>query len=82
MARKKGSVTRAGEMICAYLEINEDEFLFFRESQNTIIDSLDPVQFLIPTPETSNVLTDIDKHKITTILNEVLNAGSNAIKEY
>ena len=56
MARKKGIITRAGEMICAYLEIDEDQFLYFREGQHTILDSLDPVQFMMPTPESSQVL--------------------------
>lgn len=48
----------------------------------TILDGLDPVQFLMPTPETSKVLSDLDKIKTITILNEVLTAASSTIKEY
>lgn len=69
-------------MLCAYLELDEDNYLFFREGSPTIIDTLDPVQFLLPTPESSKVIPELDKVKTITILNEVLNAGSNTIKEY
>ena len=83
MSWKKGIINRAGEMICAYLELDEDMFMHFREGAGpTILEQLDPVQFLIPTPETSKVIPDLERGKTIKILNEILNAGSRTIKEY
>ena len=67
-------------MLCAYLELNEDEFLYFRENQTTILDELDPVQFMMPTPERSEIIEDLDKAKSIKIMNEIMNAASNTIK--
>ena len=69
-------------MICQYLELDEDQFLYFREGQETIAESLDPVQFFIPTPDSSQAIPDLDKQKSILILNEVFNAASNTIKDY
>ena len=83
MSWKKGIINRAGEMLCAYLGLNEEGFLNFREAAGlTILEQLDPVQFLIPTPETSKVISDLDRARTIKILNEILNAGSRTIKEY
>ena len=69
-------------MLCRYLELDEEQFLYFRDGQTTIVDSLDPVQFLIPTPETSKDIPDLPKQKLMIILNEVLNAASRTLKDY
>ena len=83
MSRKKGIINRAGEMLTAYLDLDPDMFMHFREGAGlTILETLDPVQFLIPTPETSQVIKDLDRQRTIKILNEVLNAGSRTIKEY
>ncbi len=56
--------------------------MYFRDSGVTIIDAIDPLQLLIPTPVTSNQLEDLPRDKAIIILNEVLNAASNTLKEY
>jgi hypothetical protein len=83
MARRHGIMNRSGEMICRYLELEEEQFIHFREGGlSSIIENMDPVQFLMPTPETSKVLDILDRSKTMIILNEILNAGSKTIKEF
>eukprot|EP00347_Sterkiella_histriomuscorum_P007607 403348266 len=81
---KNGIVKKAGEIICTFLEIDPDQFMYFRDagSDITIIDHLDPVQFMIPLPKNSKVIEGLDKPRASVILNEVLNAASNAFKDY
>ncbi len=83
MSRKKGIVSRAGEILCTYIDLDPELFMHFREGAGpTILETLDPVQFLIPTPETSKVIPDLERTRTIKILNEILNAGSRTIKEY
>ena len=83
MARKRGIISRSGEMVCRYLELDEEQFIHFREGGiSSILENLDPVQFLMPTPETSNVIETLERSKSMIILNEVLNAASKTIKEF
>lgn len=42
IALRKGLLARAGEMLCAYLQLDEDQFLYFRGSPS-LLDTLDPV---------------------------------------
>ena len=56
--------------------------IYLRENEEpTIIDRLDPVQLLIPVPKYSKKIEELDKSKTLTILNEILNATSNTLKE-
>ena len=44
MGRRKGIMSRAGEMLCAYLELDEDIYIHFREGTGpSILENLDPV---------------------------------------
>ena len=83
MARKRGIIARAGEMLCRYIELDEEQFIHFREGGiSSILQNMDPVQFLMPTPETSKVIQGLERSKTIIILNEVLNAASKTIKEF
>ncbi|CDW71999.1 UNKNOWN [Stylonychia lemnae] len=73
---------KAGEVVCTYLEINPDQFMYLRDQGSlTILEHLDPIQFLIPVPVSSKIIEELDKTKALTILNEILNAAANAMKE-
>lgn len=73
---------KAGEVVCTYLDLEQDEFMYFRENGDiTIIEHLDPIQMLMPVPLTSKVIKDLEKDKAIVILNEVLNAAVNVVKE-
>ena len=77
ISRRKGVTTRAGEMVCVYLDLENDQFMYFRQSApTTILDTLDPVQLMIPTPMIAKLLPGLDKSKTVVILNEVLNAAA------
>lgn len=56
--------------------------MYFRDQGAiTILDHIDPVQFLIPVPLSSKLIEGLDKPKAMTILNEILNAAANAMKD-
>ena len=44
MARKRGIINRTGEIVCRYLELDEEQFIHFREGGlSSILENLDPV---------------------------------------
>ena len=63
-------------MVCLYLEIEEDPFIYFRDGQS-ILDTIDPVQLMIPTPKSSKAIDKLEKEQSIIILNEILNAAAN-----
>ena len=75
-------MTRAGEMICAYLDLDPDQFMYFREGSASLLEQMDPVQFLIPTPETSKPVPEVDKLKACVILNDIFYAAQKTLKEF
>ena len=59
---KREITIKAGEMICAFLEIDPEKFVRNRPSgEPTIVDYCDPVQFMIPTPKTGRVIENMEK---------------------
>lgn len=40
---KQNMVKIAGKLICSYMNLMDDEFMYFRESGITIIDAIDPL---------------------------------------
>ena len=69
-------------MLTRYVEIESDQFMYFRDGgEPTIMENLDPVQFMIPAPKTSKLVPDLEKSKSIVILNEILNAAASTIKD-
>jgi hypothetical protein len=79
---RKRIFTKAGEIICNYLNLTADEIMYLRDNEEpTILDRLDPVQLMIPVPKYSKSISDLEKSKTLVILNEILNVASSTLKE-
>ena len=79
----------AGKILCSFFKtLDPDQFLFFRESDDridpkTIVEYLDPIQFLMPFTDNQPVLfADLDKSKMLDLVNDVLNFASEQLRTY
>ncbi len=82
IAKKREIIVKAGEMICTYLELDPQHFLKNRPNGDpTIVDSCDPVQFMIPTPKTSQIIQTMDKNLCKQILSWVIPLSFAKVQE-
>jgi hypothetical protein len=69
-------------MICKYLNIDTEAFLYKRENgDETIIQSLDPVQFMIPEPKKSKTIEAMEKELTTQLLQSLMQSTVTKIKD-
>ena len=82
-----------GVIICSFFPgLDENQFMYYREGDKrlasplTIVENLDPIQFLMPYQYGQDVdlkkVTEAGKDKLLEMVNEVLNLASVKLKEY
>jgi len=82
MQKKKEITIKAGEMICTFLELDYQPFIYKRPNEEpTIVEYLDPVQFMIPSPKISKVIDVMEKDLCRDLLKHFVVAASKKIKD-
>jgi len=75
-------IVRAGEMICEYLQIKPDLYIFNRPNgEPTIVEYQDPIQFMIPAPKKSKPIESLGKDKCIEILHSLVQTIADIIKD-
>jgi len=60
--KQRDIIVRAGEMICEYLQIKSDVFLYNRPNgEPSIVEYQDPIQFMVPAPKRAKVIPTMGK---------------------
>ena len=69
-------------MICTYLELDFVPFIYQRTPEEpTIVEYIDPIQFMIPTPKTSKVIDVMEKDLCRDLLKHIISVSSKKIKD-
>jgi hypothetical protein len=69
-------------MICEYLQIKSDVFLYNRPNgELTIVNYHDPIQLMIPTPKKSRAIEGLTKERSTEILEWLVHATADMVKD-
>lgn len=79
--KKKDITIKAGEMICAYLELDQTSFIYKRPNgEPTIVDNLDPIQLMIPIKK-SRAITTIPKELSVDIMRDLIASTVKKLKD-
>lgn len=82
MQKKREITIKAGEMICTYLELDFQPFIHQRQNEEpTIVEYVDPIQFMIPAPKTSKVIDVMEKELCQDLLKHFVTFASKKIKD-
>lgn len=88
-AHRKRIFKLAGHIVCTFFRgLDTDQFISFREQDNrvdprTIIEYLDPIQFLMPYQDSSEKkFENLTKSKFLEMINEILNFASENLRNY
>ena len=75
--KQRDIIVRAGEMICEYLQIKPDVFLYNRPNgEPSIVEYQDPIQFMVPAPKRAKVIPTLGKVQcIETLFSLALTIG-------
>ena len=80
--KKRDLTVKAGEMICTFLELDFVPFIYQRTPEEpTIVEYIDPIQFMIPTPKTSKVIDVMEKDLCRDLLKHIITVSSKKIKD-